>query len=42
MHIMSKKRPKRLKDTEFAIVDATRSLEEVTSDTTKIIDEFGR
>jgi len=40
MHVMSEKRPKRLKDTEFVIVDATRSLEEVTSDTTIIIDEF--
>ncbi len=42
MHVMSEKRPKRLKDTEFVIVDATKSLEEVTSEATKIIDEFRR
>ena len=42
MHIISEKRLKRLKNTEFIVVDATRSLEEVTSETTEIIGEFIR
>ena len=42
MHIMSEKRPKRLKNTEFIMIDATRSLEEVTSEATEVIDEFMR
>ena len=42
MHIMSEKRPKRLKNTKFVKIDATRSLEEVTSKATEVIDEFMR
>jgi dTMP kinase len=42
INVMSEKRPKRLKDTDFVIVDATKSLEEVTSEATRIIDEFRR
>ena len=42
MHIMSEKRPKRLKNTKFVKIDATRSLEEVTSEATEVIDEFMR
>ena len=42
MHIMLEKRPKRLKNTEFVMIDATRSLEEVTSEATEVIDEFMR
>lgn len=42
MHIMSEKRPKKLKDTEFVMIDATKSLEEVTSEATEVIDIFIR
>ena len=41
-HIMLGKRPKRLKNTEFVMIDATRSLEEVTSESAEVIDEFMR
>ena len=41
-HIMLEKRPKRLKNTEFVMIDATRSLEEVTLEATEVIDKFMR
>ena len=41
-HIMSEKRPKRLKNTEFIVIDGAKSLEEVTSEATEVIDEFMR
>ena len=42
MQVMSEKIPKKLKDTEFVIIDATKSLEEVTSEATEVIDTFIR
>ncbi len=42
MHVMSEERPKRLKNTEFVMIDATKSLEEVTSEATEVIDGFMR
>ncbi len=42
MHVMSEKRPKRLKNTGFVMIDATKSLEDVTSEATEVIDGFMR
>lgn len=41
-NIIFKKKPKRLKDTEFVMIDAIKSLEEVTSEVTEVIERFIR